>query len=166
MININELIEKIYINTINIVLNGFEDNYLELVKRKYYESLKNQYTGLEIHIDDYEKTYETFLKFEIEEWLEKDLEEKKRIFLDDLSLNQIIDIASFAFKSANNRLNNNVLISKDYVEQLIDKLEQLDKNVLEFNKELSSWYLSECIMDLNYSCGNTNNTSLRIGHCR
>ena len=151
MNNINDLIEKIYINTVDAVLKDFDEKDYEFIKRKYFETLKSQYEGLEEYIRDYNKTYEKFYRFERNNWLNKSIDEKKKVFFDDLSLNQIIEIASIAYESAKNRLNNNILISKAYSEQLIDKL---------------SWYLSESIVELNYSCGNTDNTSLRISHIR
>lgn len=166
MNNINEMIDKIYSNTINLVLNGFEDKYIELIKQKYYEKIRKKYLTLENKIKNYNASYEIFYQFEQSNWNKKTIEEKKSIFIDDINLNQIVDIASFSYESAKNRLINNIIISEQYANKLINKLKELDKNVLDFNKDLSNWYLSESIMDLSYACGKTDNTSLRIGHIR
>ena len=115
MNNIEDLVSKLYLNTIDIVLNGFDEKDIESVKRKYYENLKEQYSGLEEYIKDYNKTYEKFVKFEKSEWSEKTIDEKKRIFIEDPALNQIIDIASIAYQGAQDRLNNNTLMEKEYL---------------------------------------------------
>lgn len=166
MKNLNDLINKVYSNNIDIVLNGFNEKDIDGVKKKYLEMLTGQYAGIDKITNDFDKVYEKFIKFENSKWSRKKIDEKKRIFIEDPALNQIIDIASIAYQGAQDRLNNNTLMAKEYSSELINKLVELDKNVLEFNKDLSKWYLSEAGMDLTYACGNTENTSLRIGHMR
>ena len=45
-------------------------------------------------------------------------------------------------------------------------MEELLNSVEDYNKELAKWHISEGTMDLKYSSGQTDNTSLRIGHYR
>ena len=164
MNTIDELVDELYKNTVDIVLDGFEGEDIEIVRKKYYENLKEQYSGLDEYIKDYDRTYARFFEFESSEWKEKTLEEKKRTFIEDVAMNRIIDISSIAFESAKARLNENKLLPKELAEELIDKLVASKQSVMEFNRELSEWHLSETYMDLMYSSGMTDNMSRRIGH--
>ena len=166
MNNINELIKKLYDNLIDIVLNGFEEEFYQLVKKEYLNILNTRYLKYDNNIKNFESVYEAFYKIEYIEWSSMPLNMKKNLFLKDDYLNKIIDITSKAYKYAKERLYNNKMISIEEAKNLTTELEKLLENVQKYNIDIAKWYISEGVMDLQYASGQTNNTSLRIGHIK
>lgn len=166
MNSINDVIQKLYYNLISVILTGFEESDKKIVEAEYMRILSNRYSELPFNITEYEKLYEKLFKLEYNEWSGLPLDMKKHILLKDSVLDEIINIASEAFKFAKNRLNKNMLISIEEADKYISRLEELYNSVKEYNKQLAQWHISEGILDLKYSSGQTENTSLRIGHIK
>lgn len=164
MNNIFDVIQKLYSNLINVITVGFEEKDKKFVENEYMRILKNRYSELDISIDDYDKLYEYLFKIEYKEWNDLSLDVKKHILLKDVALDEIIDITNSAFKFANERLNKNILIPIAQADEYISKLEVLYNSVKEYNQQLAEWHISEGIMDLKYSSGQTENMSLRTSH--
>lgn len=168
-----EAIERIYNHVINIVIDGLEQENIEIAKEEYKRQLKEYILTMESEIkkykfiiNDYEQLYNGILKSEEEKWSNLPIGIKKNKLLKDEALNEIINISSEGYKKAEERLYNNKFTPIEYSEEKIKKLKELRELVKEYNKALSDWYISEGTMDLKYASGQTENTSLRIGHLK
>ena len=167
MNDINDIIQKLYDNLVNVVTEGFEEQEKIFVKEEFLRVIKNRYSRLtEITINDYNTLYEKLFKLQYEEWSNLSIDMKKHILLKDNALDEIINIASNAYKFAKERLNNNVLILPELAEQYIAKLNELYELVKDYNKQLANWHISEGTMDLKYSSGQTESMSMRVGHLK
>lgn len=173
MENMERVIAVLYTNLLPIIIKDFESNDIEIVKQQYYTILKNRYLNIEenlkkanIQFYNFEEIYETLYEKEYNEWINLPLSMKKHYLLKDNALIEINNIANQAYKYAQNRLNNNIIINKELANQYIEKLHELSKLVKDYNKELANWHISEGTMDLMYSSGQTDNMSLRIGRLK
>lgn len=166
MNSVNDVIQKLYYNLINVISNDFEESDKKEIQVEYMKILNNRYSELPFNTTEYEKLYEKLFKLEYNEWSNLSLDMKKHVLLKDLALDEIINITSEAFKYAQERLNKNILISNEIAEQYISRLSELYDSVKEYNKQLANWHISEGIMDLKYSSGQTENMSMRIGHIK
>lgn len=166
MNNINTVIKKIYDSMIKIILRDIEPDYVEAICRKYMDTLVKRYSDIEFDVENIDYVYKDLFEIEYIEWANMSADMKKHIFLTDVALNKIIDLASEAFKYAKDRLNNNAVISKELADEYILKLKNLLNEVEDFNKNLAMWYISEASVDLDYASNQTENMSTRISHIR
>ena len=91
---------------------------------------------------------------------------KKNILIKDSALNKIIDLSSFAFKCAEDRLVNNIFITKQLCDECILKFNDLYNDVKSFNKNLAMWYVSQATVDLTYASNQTDGMSDRVSHIK
>lgn len=166
MNEINNIITYIYNNMIGIVLRGFESTYVNIVSKKYMDILINRYSDIQFDIKNINDVCKDLFELEYDEWNAMPIDVKKHILVDDLALEKIIDLSSEALKYAKNKLYNNIVVSKDVTDEIILKLNLCYNNVADFNKDLAMWYISESTVDLDYASGQSENTSMRIGHLR
>lgn len=158
----NEVINKIYNNLINVILKDIEKDYQEIVKSNYLKYLNEQY--FEKYKDsNLDNLLEKLIKFETIKWEDKTKDMKLNLLIEDPALNNLSHIASRAFQYANNRKETESLIDEDIANALITEMKELLVKVAEFNTSLANWYFSESLVELNYACGKSDNTSLRMG---
>lgn len=158
----NEIINNIYDNLISVILKDVDEAYQEIIKVNYLKYLNEQY--LEKYKDkDLSSLLEKLIKFEMAKWEDKTREMKLNFLIEDPALNELSQIASRAFKYANDRKETETLIDENIAETLITEMQELLEKVAEFNNNLANWYFSESLIELNYACGKSDNTSLRMG---
>lgn len=166
MNNISTIITEIYNNMIKIILSDIEANYHKVVCQKYMEILVNRYSNIVFDETSTEKVYNCLYKIEYDEWSLMTSAMKKHIFISDDSLKKIIDLASVAFKCAKDKLDNSVIISKEFADKNIEELNELYNNVEEFNKNLAMWYISKATVDFDYASNQTEAMSSEISHLK
>ena len=154
------VINQVYQRTFNVVVDGFDENEKLMASNEYLKNLKNKYLDLGPITEKY---FERILMLEYNEWKELSLNIRKQMLLKDNALEEIINLTGEGQKWAQERVDNNTLISGEIAEKYINRIEELLPLVQEYNKQLAGWYISEGIMDLIYASGQTDNTSFRIG---
>lgn len=155
----DDKIKKIYQKLINLILDGFSADERNIACQEYYNILINRYSSIDID----ENKFIKIIEIEYNEWKDLGLGARKHILLKDNVLKEIVNLTGQGYKWAEERVNNNSLVSVEIAEKYINRINQLLPLVQEYNKELANWYVSEGTMDLLYACGKTDNTSLRIG---
>ena len=163
--NIDELINLIYNKTINIVIEGFEEDLQQSVCKEYMKFLNEKYHRLENQIN-YNKALDDLCEIEELEWSEMPIGVKKNLLFKDKDLDDIKKLSSIAYKYAKGRLLNNTTIETEQANNMISELNKLRKQVADYNISLADWYISESTMDLKYSSCQTDNMSLRIGRLK
>jgi len=166
MDNISLVINKIYNNMIKIILSDIESDYHEVVCQKYMETLMNRYSDIDFDEGSIGEVYNFLYQMEYNEWNSMPAAVKKHSFMKDDVLNKIIDLASIAFKYAKDKLDNNVVISKQLANEYILNLNSLYNDVEDFNKNLAMWYISEATVDLDYASNQTDSMSSRISRMK
>ena len=154
------VINQVYQRTFNVVVDGFDESEKMIAKNEYLVDLRNKYLELGPITERY---FERILMLEYNEWKQLPLDMRKQMLLKDNALEEIVNLTGQGQKWAEERVDNNSLISVEIVEKYINRIEELLPLVQEYNRELAGWYVSEGITDLIYASGQTNNKSFRIG---
>ena len=159
-----EIINSIYNNLIGIILKDVDNSYHEILKTNYLKYLNDKYYEKYKDYEDTSKILGKLINFEMAKWEDKPGNTKLTYLIDDPALNKLSEISSCASQYANDRKEIGVLLDEGVAEELIKEMENNLELVADFNKSLSSWYFSEALVELNFACGKTENTSLRMGH--
>lgn len=172
----NELINLIYNRTINIILNGIEEQYKDEIKIAYKDYVDKKYSSYNLEGVKKEDVYKFFVDLEVSKWEDISIGNKLSELLKDEALENIRYISNIGFEYAEARINqrkpgdNNSYLPATLDEtisaQNIDILNNLLSKVRSFNQNLANSFVSEGIIDFKYASGKTENTSLRIGRIR
>lgn len=160
-----EFIDKIYDNTINILLANIPNNYHDVISQAYknylYKIHSDKYDAI-----NYEKMINMIIDMEKDKWSKMDAEYIIKRFTNDENYKKIRELSGKAYLLAKEKLLNELeyIISKEEAEKNIDLLNNLLPTVQEFNKAESSMLVSEGICDFVYASRNVDVTSLRLGH--
>lgn len=166
------LIKKIFDKTILTVLSNISDNYHDEVIRTYNNYLIKHY---EKYNSSNSNIINAFVELEISKWKDIDESAKLSLLLDDKAMDKIREIASLGFDYAKkrfeyerNNFNNESIISIDVkkANENIDELNNLIKEVREFNSVVASKIVTDAIMDFQYACGENVVASANIAHLR
>lgn len=176
--NNEKLIIVVYNNTINSVLYKIDEKYKSEVKLAYMNYLMKLYSNF--NFDLYRRSLEEKIsiisnlqKFK---WQYLNTDIKLSILLDDSAFENLKRISNKGFELAKLMLAKNLslddktllqpVISEKEAQENIEKLNIYYNQVRVFNKNLSSQYVSEGSLDLQYASGITENMSLRIGQIK
>jgi transcriptional regulator of heat shock response len=169
-----EVVDKIFNQVVGIVLEGLDSKFQDKAKNNYYNLLLSSYSnydqelkendlGIKVDTINYDKIYSSLIQLETMKWKNVPVGVKKHVLFEDVALNEIIDITSKAFKDAKTRITEGKIVSEEETNKSLSRLTELLEQVEDYNKDLATWYVSEGSMDLRYSSGTTELTSLRIG---
>jgi len=163
----NELQQTIYNELIDEILKDVPESEQEELKEAYKQYLVTFYSREVDPKIGFEKTKTTFVDIEKMKWNDKTLVEKQMLLFKDEALNRLGHLSNIALGNAKAKISNNLDgITKEEANAYIEEMKELVNKVRPFNKVLASDYLSEGILDFEYSIGLTDNTSLRIGRMR
>ena len=156
-----EFINYVYDKTISYVIKDFSLKELEEVEKSYREYLEFQYSDV-VNETNIEKSKEVFTKVEIENFKNAPKIKKQIILLKDLALDEVKYFSDYARVYADERrCNDRIIITSDQARSYIKQMEQLVKQVRDFNLEIANKLLSESIVDFLYASGISDNMSLR-----
>ncbi len=167
-----ELINKIFNNTISNVLLNIDEKYIEEITIAYKDYLNRLYSNFDDKGLTDDKLEEVFTKLENSAWTISNQGTKLSILLKDEAFNSIKSISNAGYKYAlqmlENKSNSNnkevlPVISKEISDKNINMMTELLSNVREFNVELANNIVSEGIVDYKFASGQTKYMSLRIG---
>ncbi len=164
MKDIQDVIKRVYEKVSPLMCQNLNEEEVSIVRGEYMGILQHRYANLQVDPSRLEDIYTRIAKLEYDEWVSISPDMIRHLLFQDKALNRIIDITNGAFKKAQVRLQQNITISAEEADKLIEQAESLLEQVADYNKELAKWHLSEGIMDLKYASGQTALTSLRIGH--
>ena len=147
-----DFIEKMYNNTINIVLRDFDDNEKQEISQNYYNYLNNIYTEL-LKDNDYDinELYEMMLNLEKEKWSELQKQEKQVILIEDKNYKEILQISEISKNLVMDRLNYAKIINEDEANKYINAMNELLKDVKLFNLENASILVNDAIIDFMFA---------------
>lgn len=157
----DEIINKIYTTTINVVLDGFNENEYDSISKKYLVKLHEQfdkYDPTKINSDVFEK----IIASEINKWRSMNRQTKRNIFIPDVYLTKIATISVTAYRYALKRLNEGLIIEPELADKMINEMNNLLNDVFEYNKQVAEWYISHGALDLTYAMGNSEVYSDRL----
>lgn len=164
-----KLINDIYDNVKNILLNGIPLEYQNDVLLGYKKNLLEVYSKIDVN-SNYELAKEALIEIEVSKWKDTTAAIRLSEFVMDKAMDDIRYISNNGFKYAQARINqsenDNVLpatIEINKCEEAKLMLEKLLTQVKGFNEELARYYVSEGILDFEFASGMTNDMSLRIG---
>ncbi len=161
---IKNIIDRVYSEMINLVLEGFEESEVDQIKKLYYDFLVKKYTEIIKRDSNSERNIKVMSVMEKSYWSDKSKDYKLSILIKDEFLNQLCDLSMLAYKRAVERKGSDKLtVTREEAEQSINKMNELFKKVQPFNNAIGYSYLSEGIEDFNYACGNSEEHSLRVG---
>ena len=147
------LLENIPINVQNTLLNEYQ-KYLE----DNYSSFNDTYSNEKANI-----LIELLVEREFKKMKDLDQNDKKRLIIKDENKEKLFYLSMKAFGFAKNRVDNQVLITKEEYEKLKLELSETFELIKSFNKESLKFELSEASLDLEYAAGNiTDIRSLRL----
>ena len=160
----NDMIQKIYEETLPIVLNDVEAEFVESITASYLAYLQNNYSSVVVDYDKKNKFCSAYIKLEASKWRNSSVGLKKSVLLVDEALSKLGTLSNTALVHAQNRLlKNEISITEERANEGIALMQEAIPLVKSFNQDLANFYLSEGIMDFSYACGITDNMSLRVG---
>lgn len=167
------LINGIYNNMIKIVLEGINENDIKSLMISYKNYLYENYADTLADSDDVKQIITIYSNIEAKKWQKKSEREKKSILLKDESFLKLQEISNIAYKHASKKIGC-ILSGIEYIpsiteEQIIaytNEMTRLFELVKDFNKSTARMYLSEGIIDFEYSLNKTENMSLRTARLK
>ena len=163
---VKKSLEKVFDNMMNIILNGFSLEEHEEIKKAYYSYLEKNYfdTIKSSPANSIDKCIIVITNMEKSVWTNQSRDYKLSLLAHDDALDKLGSLSEMAYKYAIERFESNrISLAKEEAIKYIDEMKTLYEKVESFNKAIAYSYMSEGIVDFNYSCGNTDNYSMRIG---
>ena len=162
--DVKKVIDDVYSQLIDLVLEGFDQIESEQVKKLYYDYLTKEYSDIIKSKNDIERSIRSLSIMEKSYWEYKSKDYKLSMLVKDTFLNQLGSLNQEAYESALERVKTDKLtVTKEDAEQKISKMKELYSKVQPFNSSIGYNYLLEGIEDFNYACGNSDEHSLRVG---
>ena len=159
-----EIIKKIYKNTISTVLENIDSEVVNDLCAAYYEYLLRNYSNFDTKGKNEEEVITIFSQLEKSKWSNMNSGMKKSELLKDEAFEHIKYISGMGLKYAQERVvKNSVVLDAETADKYIDLLNEYLPKVQKFNVFIAQNYVSEGIMDLQFASGKTNDMSLRIG---
>lgn len=168
-----QLINGIYNNCINTVLENIDESLREKISLEYKKHLLNDYEDILEPDDDINMMISICTQMEIKRWQKKTADEKLSILFEDKFFNKLIEISNIGFKHAQRKIGYlisnkeyNPDISQEQADDYINKMNDLFEQVQPYNKDEATIYLSEGTLDFGYASNMTDNMSLRAARMR
>lgn len=158
----NENIKRIFENTINDFLIGFNADDKDKIKNLYFSYLTRKYS--KINLNDISIKY--YSDLEKIKWKDLSLEGKLSVISEDKNLDEIIKLSMEGLKAADDFRMNGNKFDKKTANEKIQRMNDLFDKVLEFNKGLARYYCSEGSLDFSYAAGMSDLMSLRTGRSK
>ena len=165
---VDKLINQVYLNNINLILQDIEENDKEEISKNYLKYLYSIHSDEEINEENYDEMLDIITSLETKKWSKRGKDGVLFYFKKDKSFDIINNISKKSYSLATSKLDNNKnTISKEdadkYISILIDNLDK----VYDFNKEEAKRLVSEGILDFEYASGSNDNIkSFRVGHLK
>ena len=136
--------------------NGFEENQLDAKKpdndnedEEDNEDDKIEAKKVEKTKDNEEKVLEQINSI-AENIISKNLEEKKKIFIVDKSMQRIVEISNQTYEIASKKLKNKDIEIDFNISDRVKELKELLEAVKPYNKEQAKKLISETVADLHF----------------
>ena len=169
---LDKLVEGIYNNIINILLSKV-DSYQEELKIDYKKYLYTKYALVTGEPEELEELIIVCSEMELNKWKTSDKNTILTAIIEDTNFEQLTYLSQAAYKHAQRKIVASMTgqpytpeLSEEQVKSYIEQMELYKEKVLPFNASRAEIYLSEGIMDLNYSINLTEHTSLRVARMR
>ena len=167
------LINGIYKNMIKTIIEGINDSDVKSIMVAYKNYLYENYADTLDNSDDIKQIIVIYSNIERKKWQKKSEREKKSILLKDENLIKLQEISDIAYKHASRKIGC-IISGMEYIpsiseEQIIsytNEMKRLFELVKDFNKTTARMYLSEGIIDFEYSLNKTENMSLRTARLK
>ena len=168
-----QLINGIYSNMINTVLEGVDEPSKQQLSVAYKQYLFDNYADTLEPDDILSQVIEIYTRMEKKKWEKVPAEEKQRRIMIDTNFRKLVEISEIGFKHAQRKLGF-ILSGQEYTpditrEQIISYIKQMKElasQVLPYNAREANMYLGEGILDFNYSGNLNENMSLRTGRIK
>lgn len=167
------LINVIYNNVIKTVIEGIQENDINSIMVSYKTYLFENYADTLDDSDDVNQIITIYSNIERKKWQKKSEVEKKSILLKDENLTKLQEISNIAYKHASRKIGCIISgieyipsISEEQIITYIEEMEKLFELVKDFNKSTAKMYLSEGIIDFEYSLNKTENMSFRTSRLK
>lgn len=160
-----DVIKKVLDRMIPVVCEGIEEKDIDDIKESYIKKITDRYSNIDVRLklNDYDKILKIICDMEYKEWSKLSPNMKKSLLIFDLALNKIIDISNTGLELARKKIENNAVITEEYAEEQIKKMNEFLGEVREENKIVAMNYISEGTVDFTFATGKTEYMSLRIG---
>ena len=166
---VEKLINKVYLDVINDILVGINEEDKEEIKNGYFKYLYNLYADKDINETNYNNMLVAITEIEKNKWQSRSVEDRLYYFKKDNSFEIITSLSKKAYELASLRraTDSPIVIKKKEADEYINRLTSELAGVLEFNKEEAKRLVSESVVDFIYaSGGDEDTTSFRIGHLK
>ena len=166
-----KIIEKIYLDTVPILLNDVPEKYYKEILDGYKTYIYNKYSSFDFDNSQVskEELINRFINYEKESLKDETLTSKLSLFVRDEIFEKILEISRYGYKKAKEKYDKSlteefIIIDKNKAQEYIDFLNNNLSKVRDFNNIIASREVSEGILDYQYACGNVKDImSLRLG---
>lgn len=160
-----DVIKKVLDKMIPVVCEGIEEKDIDDIKESYIKKITDRYSNIDVRLklNDYDKIFKIICDMEYREWSKLSPNMKKSLLIFDLALNKIIDISNTGLELARKKIENNSVISEEYAEEQIKKMNGFLDEVREENKIIAMNYISEGTVDFTFASAKTEYMSFRVG---
>lgn len=156
-----EVLKEVYKKVLNLLLKDIEEDFVEEIKKGYYESLFERYSDIGVE----KKDIENYIELEVFRLEDLNANEKKHLYIKDDYFIQLGIISQQIFDLAKRKkINNDYSVSKEELNTLKEKMLSLLPQVRDFNKGIAEQYVSEAMVEVEYLLGNEEISSFRISH--
>lgn len=158
----NKNIMKIYENTIDMFLKSFPNTEFETIRKMYLSYLIRTYSRL--GLDD--RSVEYYSDLEVIKWKDYNIDGKMSIISEDKNLDELVKLSMEGQHFADQYRKDGIMLDKKIANERIKLMAELLNKVLDFNKNLGTYYYSEGTLDFSYASGLTDLMSLRTGRSK
>ncbi len=158
----NKNIMKIYENTVDTFLENFSASEIETIRNMYLSYLIRTYSRLELN----DRAIEYYSNLEIIKWKDFNIDGKMSVISEDKNLDELVKLSMEGLQFADQFRKNGTMLDKKIANEKIKLMDELLNKVLEFNKNLATYYYSEGTLDFSYAARLTDSMSLRTGRSK
>jgi len=166
--NKDQIFEELFKKLLPLLLEEVETSFVEEIKALYISDFIKRYEKIiEMRLLKSEDPKDIVTKIEL---IEKSYLQnmtsltKKQIYTLDKNLTRIFELSIQFFDMAKEAYNNKKQIPQDDVDKFSKEIVSFLSEVREHNKVIAEKLISEGVIDLKYSMGQTNITSFRLAN--
>lgn len=156
-----EVLKEVYKKVLNLLLKDIEEDFVEEIKKGYYESLFERYSDIGVE----KKDIENYIELEVLRLEDLNANEKKNLYIKDEYFIQLGNVSQqISDLAKRKKINSEYSVSKEELNNLKEKMLSLLPQVRDFNKEIAEQYVSEAMVEVEYLLGNEEISSFRLSH--
>ena len=168
-----QLINGIYNNCLSLVLMNTDESLHEKLSVAYKKYLVYNYADTLEPDEDINLAISIYTKMEQRKWVDQTLQDKLSILIDDENLDKLRKISGIGQKHAERKLASIMTgheytpdLTQEQVEGYIHQMEELHDKVRPYNLNQADMYLSEGILDFNFSMNKDERMSFRLSRLK